>query len=67
MTDHRSVLDACVHINPSNVIVGNQFADGNVPPVSTCKTGVMLSRGWRMVDEVLNGGLGEGRVSLGAR
>ena len=68
-TDGRStnlcgIFDAGVHINPFDIVGGNQLANGNVPPISPSKAGILQFCGGRMVQEVLYGGLSERGVSL---
>lgn len=62
---HRGLFDCGVQVGPFR-LVGGQLAEGNVPPVSPSISGVgMVVRG-RVDQEVLDGLLGEGGMSLGA-
>jgi hypothetical protein len=67
-TYHGSFLYAPVHLDPSDVLGLHNLADVNVAPFPASKlwVGMLVSRR-RMVEEILNGGLRQGRVPLARR
>lgn len=67
-TYHGGFLNAAVHTDPSDIVGIGNLADGDITPFPAGKLGVgVLVGGRRVIEEVLNGGLGQGGVSLARR
>lgn len=59
----RRFFNSRVYVDELQVVWTDQLPDGDLPPVSANKRGVGIVRGRRIVDETLNGGLGQGGLS----
>lgn len=64
-TYHSRLLDTAIHLDPFHVIGGDKLPNLYLTPFAIGKFGVMESirRRW-VVEKLLNGSLGKGRVSL---
>lgn len=65
---HGGLLDAAVQVDPAHLVgvEGDQLADLDLAPVAAGELWVWLAGRGRVVDELLDGGLGEGGVAGGA-
>lgn len=66
-TYYSSLLHAGIQLNPADVILGDELASGYVPPIFAGKLGVGLPIGWRVVHEILDGGLSKRWVTVAGR
>jgi len=62
----RSLLDSHIKLSPSYFAFLHQFSDAYFPPVSAHKSRITGLRGRRMIEQLLDRSLCEGRMSLGA-
>ena len=67
VTYHSSLLDTRVQLCPVDIVRRCQLTNGDISPVSASEARVGVCGCWRVVQQVLDGALGEGWVSLRAR
>jgi hypothetical protein len=63
---HCRLLDAGVQVDPLHVILRDKLPDGDITPIPTGELWVGASGGGRMAQKLLEGGLCEGEMPMGA-